>query len=81
VTILILLGKKDEAINFYTLGIEEYLLGLSIKLTGEADAKERGLRIQEKMQSNLGMALERIENLSKLLSFIFYVFIPSDFIK
>ena len=55
--------KKDEAVNYYKLGIEEFLLGLSIKVEG-AEA-ERGLRIQDKMESNLKMALERVEVLSK----------------
>ncbi|CAF0772037.1 unnamed protein product [Brachionus calyciflorus] len=50
--------KKDEAIKFYQLGIEEFLMGLNIKLNGEN--KERGIHIQEKMENNLTMALDRI---------------------
>lgn len=52
---------KTEAINFYQLGIEEFLLGLNLKLSG--DNKERGVHIQEKMESNLTMALERVQEL------------------
>ena len=55
-------AKKDEAIKFYQLGIEEFLLGLEIKLLG--DNKQRGVHIQEKMESNLNMALERVQELS-----------------
>jgi hypothetical protein len=47
----------------YKLGIEEFLLGLNIKLEGEG--VERGARVQEKMESNLKMALQRVEELSK----------------
>ena len=54
--------KTDEAVNYYKLGVEEFLLGLAITVQG-AEA-ERGLRIQEKMESNLKMALERVEILS-----------------
>jgi hypothetical protein len=61
---------KDEAINYYKLGIEEFLEGLQIKL--ENSEAERGNRIQEKMESNLKMALERVEVLSKYFSEIFY---------
>lgn len=56
--------KKDEAIDYYKLGIEEFLSGLSIKLEpGEENDKYR--RIQEKMESNMMMAIERIGALSE----------------
>lgn len=54
--------KKNEAIEYYKLGIEEFLLGLTIKLDGEE--AQRGCRMQEKMESNLNMALERVEFLN-----------------
>lgn len=47
---------------YYQLGIEEFLIGLGIKLSGET--KTRGEHIQEKMESNLQMALERVQELS-----------------
>jgi hypothetical protein len=60
---LLNLAKKDEAIEYYKLGIEEFFLGLSVNLG--KDELERGLRIQEKMETNLKMALERVRDLSK----------------
>ena len=60
------LAKKDEAIEYYKLGIEEFFLGLSVNLDKDGkDELERGLRIQEKMETNLKMALERVKDLSK----------------
>lgn len=56
--------NKEEAIKLYRLGIEDFLLGLNIKLN--AECQERSRHIQEKMESNLHMALERIEELSEL---------------
>ncbi len=58
------LDNKDEAVNFYKRGIEEFLSGLSITIKG--DSSERGLHIQDKMESNLNMALNRVEELSNL---------------
>jgi len=49
------------------LGIEEFLLGLNLQLG--KDELERGLRIQEKMETNLEMALERVKDLSKPVLF------------
>ena len=63
----------NEAIKLYKLGIEEFLLGLNIKLEG--DGIERGLRIQEKMESNLKMALQRVEELSIYLTIMIKKFI------
>lgn len=54
---------KEEAINYYKLGIEEFILGLGIQLVGED--KERWAHLQEKMEGNLTMALERVEVLSR----------------
>lgn len=55
-------SNKEDAINSYKLGIEEFLMGLSIKLKG--DSIERGIHIQDKMESNLNMAFERVEELN-----------------
>jgi hypothetical protein len=44
---------------------------MTIKLDGDKETLERGLRIQEKMQTNLVMALERVEDLSKSLKVYF----------
>jgi len=55
--------NKDEAIKSYRLGIEDFLHGLNIKLKGES--QERSKHIQDKMESNLRMALERVEELSR----------------
>ena len=55
--------NKDEAIKSYRLGIEDFLHGLNIKLKGES--QERSKHIQDKMESNLRMALERVEELSE----------------
>lgn len=54
--------NKNDAIDLYKLGIEEFLRGLNVQLIGSS--VERGMRIQEKMESNLAMALERVEALS-----------------
>lgn len=54
--------NKDEAVSFYKRGIEEFLQGLSITIKG--DSRERGCHIQDKMESNLNMALDRVEELS-----------------
>lgn len=55
--------NKDEAVSFYKRGIEEFLLGLSITIKG--DSTERGCHIQDKMESNLNMALDRVEELKQ----------------
>lgn len=57
---------KDEAVRYYKQGIEEFLLGLAINLSTGAGSSdiERGIHIQEKMENNLRMALERVETLS-----------------
>lgn len=55
--------NKDEAVSFYKRGIEEFLLGLSITIKG--DSRERGCHIQDKMESNLNMALDRVEELKQ----------------
>ena len=47
------------------MGIEEYIVGLAIKLTGDHEATERGRRVQEKMKTNLIHAMERVQDLSK----------------
>ena len=60
------LENKNEAIDLYRLGIEEFLMGLGVQLRG--DSVEKGKHIQEKMESNLAMALERVEALSKHLT-------------
>jgi hypothetical protein len=41
-------------------------MGLGVQLRG--DSVEKGKHIQEKMESNLAMALERVEALSKHLT-------------
>ena len=55
--------NKDDAIKNYKLGIEELMLGMAIDLKG--DDVERGKRIQDKMESNLMMAIDRVHELSK----------------
>ena len=52
--------------RYYKQGIEEFLLGLAINLSAGAGSSdiERGINIQEKMENNLRMALERVETLS-----------------
>jgi spastin len=45
------------------LGIEEFLLGLSIQLA-KGEEMNRGVRIQDKMESNLQMAIDRCDNLN-----------------
>lgn len=55
--------KKDEAIKYYQLGMEEFMHGIKIQL--DSANNSRGLSIQEKMESNLMMAIERVEELNK----------------
>lgn len=55
--------NKDEAIQIYKLGIEEFIKGLDIDLDDEDQG--RLANIQEKMRGNMVMALERVEELSK----------------
>lgn len=60
-----LVEKKEEAINYYKLGIDEFMKGLDIRL--DDDDQSRLAHIQEKMESNMMMALERVNVLSKLV--------------
>lgn len=55
-------SSKDEAISLYKLGIEQFLKGLSIRLKGQS--VERGIHIQDKMESNLNMAMSRVQELN-----------------
>jgi hypothetical protein len=64
--------NKKEASRLYELGINEFLLGLSIKLKG--DDIERAKNIQDKMESNLKKALERVTELSNILLIVSYLF-------
>ena len=59
---LLIKDRKEDAINYYKLGIEEFMLGLNVKIDQN---NARGISIQEKMESNLTMAIERVEELSK----------------
>jgi hypothetical protein len=59
---LLIKDRKEDAINCYKLGIEEFMLGLNVKIDQN---NARGISIQEKMESNLTMAIERVEELSK----------------
>lgn len=63
---MLIQDKKDEAIRLYKLGIEEFLSGLSIQFESTTE-HEKYQRIQEKMKSNMMMAIERIGELSKSL--------------
>lgn len=56
--------RKEDAINYYKLGIEEFMLGLNVNIDPQNNT--RGASIQEKMESNLMMAIERVDELEKL---------------
>ena len=60
---LLIKDRKEDAINYYNLGIEEFMQGLNVKIDAKNNA--RGISIQEKMESNLTMAIERVEELNK----------------
>ncbi len=62
---LLFLDRKAEAINFYKLGVEEFLKGLDIKLDEEDQVKLA--HIQDKMETNLAMAIDRIDVLGKIM--------------
>ena len=64
--VLLKKARKEDAINFYKLGIEEFMLGLNVKIDPQNNT--RGISIQEKMESNLMMAIERVDELEKLNS-------------
>lgn len=67
--ILFFLEKKEKAVELYKLGIEEFLSGLSIRFDN-VNELEKYQRIQEKMETNMMMAIERVGVLSKSTKFI-----------
>jgi hypothetical protein len=72
---------KNQAAQYYHLAIEEIFNGLNVKLENDDRAMvEYGLNIQEKLKSDLMMALERVENLS-ILKCIFQIILFLVFIK
>ncbi|KAG8193678.1 hypothetical protein JTE90_024041 [Oedothorax gibbosus] len=57
-----LAGQKDVAINFYRLGIEELNRGIAVNChQGTGPTWERSRRLQEKMRTNLNMAMNRLQ--------------------
>lgn len=59
-------GVKQQAVQWYERGIAELERGIALQLTGQGEKYERDKRLQAKMTTNLIMARDRLELLSKL---------------
>ena len=61
--------KADDAIKHYKKGVQEFQMGLAIKIdNSNAQDCERGLKMQQKMQRNLQLAMDRLNYLNQRLS-------------
>ncbi|XP_062980370.1 spastin isoform X4 [Elgaria multicarinata webbii] len=54
-------GQKEQAVEWYTKGIEELEKGIAVLVTGQGDHYERARRLQSKMMTNLAMAKDRLQ--------------------
>ncbi|KAI5089840.1 spastin [Silurus meridionalis] len=61
-------GHKDQAVQWYRKGIAELEKGICIEVTGTGEKADRARRLQDKMNTNLIMATERLQLLAKLSS-------------
>ncbi|XP_062980367.1 spastin isoform X2 [Elgaria multicarinata webbii] len=59
-------GQKEQAVEWYTKGIEELEKGIAVLVTGQGDHYERARRLQSKMMTNLAMAKDRLQLLEKM---------------
>lgn len=62
-------GQKELAIELYKKGISELEQGIAVECWGgRGEAWQRAQRLHDKMQTNLGMARDRLHFLGKIAS-------------
>ncbi|ESN99652.1 hypothetical protein HELRODRAFT_192890 [Helobdella robusta] len=57
-------GHKDLAVELYLKGIEELNKGIAINICGQGEQWDKARRLQEKMQTNLLLARDRLDVLA-----------------